>query len=83
MDRRFAPHTPTIGLVNHRLNDCGSRCNRLLESGVWIRDDHYHSDRTTAKRLGAEIQVFWRFIRQPKSGLGCRKISRYGEKNFI
>jgi len=61
-------HAPTI-LVSHRPDDRSSCCNGSLESGVRIVDGHHHSNRTSAKRLGAEIQMFWRLIREPKLGV--------------
>src|SRR5438874_12016384 len=70
-------HAPTIRLIIDGPDDRGSRLDRPLERRVRIVDDHYHSDRTAAKRLRAEIEMFRRLIRDPETGPADGQLGDY------
>jgi hypothetical protein len=70
-------HAPTIRLIINGPDDRSSRPDGPLESGVRIVDDHYHSDRTAAKRLRAEIEMFRRLVRDPESGPAYGQLRDY------
>src|ERR1017187_1870584 len=55
-------------LVADGPNHGGSCRDGPLESGIRIFHDHHHPHRTTAKRLGAEVEVFRRLVSEPEFG---------------
>src|SRR5580700_11464831 len=62
------PQTPAM-LVADGPNRCRSRRDGPFESGIRIRDDHYHTHGTTAERLRAEVGMLRGFVSHPEFGL--------------
>jgi hypothetical protein len=70
-------HAPTIRLISNGPDGCGSRLDGPLENGVRMIYDHNHSDGTATKRLGTEIEMFRRLIREPKAGPAYGQLGYY------
>jgi hypothetical protein len=60
--------SPAIWLVRHGRNCFGSGLDRPVEEGVGVLDNDHHADGAAAQRLGAEVQMLGRLIRQPELG---------------
>lgn len=68
-------YAPAVWLVADGPNDGGSRCDGPFESGIRIVNDQHHPHRTTAKGLGAEIQVLRRLVSEPEFGVPHGQLS--------
>src|SRR5437899_11506755 len=68
---------PTVGLVGDGPDDAGPGCNLASEDGIGIVHDHHHAHRTTAQRLGTEVQVLGGLVRDPELGCSHRQLSDY------
>ena len=62
----YPPDTPSIGLVDDRLNLASSCLDCLFKYGIRIFDHQHHSYCASAERLRAEVKVFRRFVRDPE-----------------
>src|ERR1700682_4577317 len=60
-----SPYTPTV-LVADGPNNCRSCRDNPIENDIRISHNHQYPHRTTAERLGAEVEVLWRLVGQPE-----------------
>src|SRR6266542_4953161 len=61
-------YAPAVWLIFDGPNAGGSCFDGLFESGIRIVHGHHHPHRTTAQRLGTEIQVLRRLVSEPEFG---------------
>lgn len=65
-------HSPAV-LVADRRHYFRSCCKSPFECRVWIFYDHQHPHRATAQRVGAEVGMFGRLVRDPEFGSSQRQ----------
>jgi len=60
-------YSPTV-LVGNRPDHFGSCGNSPFEGGIRVRDHQEQSDRSTAERLGAKVEMLRRLVGDPEFG---------------
>src|SRR5260370_1398645 len=59
---------PPAILIADRTNHFGARLDCTRKRPIRVVHDHHQTHRPTVQRFGAEIQMFWGLVRDPKFG---------------